>query len=112
VYVSEEVWSWWQPGGSIHRSAWPTVEEIATGGDPLVLAVAAEVLGAIRKAKSEANTSMRTPVARAVVTDTEARLLALEPAVDDVRNAGVVDELILEVGDDFSVVVTFADAES
>ena len=55
---------------------------------------------------------MRAPVARTVVTDTEARLLGLEPAVDDVRNAGVVDELLLEVGDEFSVVVTLADADS
>jgi valyl-tRNA synthetase len=112
AYVSEEVWSWWKSDGSIHRTAWPTVEEIAAGGDALVLAVAADVVGAIRKAKSEANASMRAPVVRAVVTDTEARLLALEPAVEDVRNAGVVEDLILEVGDDFSVVVTLADPDS
>ena len=69
-------------------------------------------MGAIRKAKSEANASMRAPVARAVVTDTEARLLALEPAMEDVRNAGVVDELFLEPGDEFSVEVTLAAPDS
>ena len=110
--MTEEVWSWWQDG-SVHRAAWPTVEEIAAGGDPLVLAVAADVLGAVRKAKSEAKRlDARAGRARRGHRHRGAASRALEPAVEDVRNAGVVDELILEVGDDFSVVVTLADADS
>jgi valyl-tRNA synthetase len=112
VYVTEEVWSWWQDDGSIHRTAWPTVEEVATGGDPLVFAAAAATVGAVRKAKSEAKVSMRAPVARVVVTDRPDALPALDAAADDVRNAGVVDELVLEPGDEFSVVVTLADPDS
>ncbi len=112
VYVTEEVWSWWQDGGSIHRAPWPTVEEIATGGDPLVFAAAAATVGAVRKAKSEAKVSMRAPVARVVVTDTQDRLAAVGAAADDVGNAGVVDELIFEPGDGFSVSVTLAAPDS
>ncbi len=41
---------------------------------------------------------MRTPVVRVVVTDTAERLAALEPAVDDLRQAGVIAELVTEVG--------------
>ena len=51
--------------------------------------VAAAVLGAVRKAKSDGKVSMRADVARVVVTDTADRLAALEAARDDVMNAGV-----------------------
>jgi valyl-tRNA synthetase len=111
VYVTEEVWSWWQEG-SIHRTAWPTVAEIGVDGDPSVFVVAAAALGAIRKAKSDARVSMRAPVATAVVTEVESRLAAFEQAAEDVRNAGVVAELTAAVGDEFGVAVTLADPES
>jgi valyl-tRNA synthetase len=108
AYVAEEVWSWWRDG-SIHRTAWPTVDALPAGGDELVVTVAGDVLGAVRKAKSDAKTSMRAPVARAVVTDTERRLAALDAARDDVANAGVIEELVTEVGTELAVVVTLAD---
>ena len=111
VYVAEEVWSWWQDG-SVHRAAWPTTDAASGDGDPLVFAVAAGVLGAIRKAKSDAKVSMKVRVARAVVTDTASRLAALDAARTDVMNAGAVDELVAEVGESFSVVVTIADTGS
>jgi valyl-tRNA synthetase len=107
VYVGEEVWSWWQ-SGSVHRAAWPTPAEVEVDGDPSVFAAASAALGAVRKAKSEAKVSMRAEVTRAVVTDTPEHLAALELATQDVRNAGVVAELALEPGDEFSVAVTLA----
>jgi valyl-tRNA synthetase len=107
VYVGEEVWSWWQ-SGSVHRAAWPTPAEVEVDGDPSVFAAASAALGAVRKAKSEAKVSMRAEVTRAVVTDTPEHLAALELATQDVRNAGVVAELVLEPGDEFSVAVTLA----
>ncbi len=110
VYVTEEVWSWWQEG-SIHRSGWPTVAEIGVDGDPAVFAGAAAALGGIRKAKSDAKVSMRAPVATAVVTEVADRLGAFELAAEDVRNAGVVAELTARAGDTFAVAVTLADPE-
>jgi valyl-tRNA synthetase len=92
-FATEEVWSWWREG-SVHRQSWPDAAALRAaggeGGDPAVLAVAAEVLGRIRKAKSEAKTSMRTPVDRLVVRDTPARVALLRAGLVDVVNAGVV----------------------
>ncbi|HTN81993.1 MAG TPA: valine--tRNA ligase [Acidimicrobiales bacterium] len=100
-FVTEEVWSWWQPG-SIHRAEWPdaaVVRAAASGGDRAVAEITAEVLGAVRKSKSEAQRSMRAPVDRVVVRDTADRLAALQLALDDLKEAGSVRELVLETTD-------------
>jgi valyl-tRNA synthetase len=101
-FVTEEVWSWWQDG-SVHRSAWPrfeTVHESAKGGDSSVLADTSVVLAAIRKAKSEAKTSMRTEVPAAVVQGPEAAVDRVRLAADDLRATGRVAELMLAPGGD------------
>ena len=113
-FVTEEVWSWCRPEGhepvpgfewpSVHLAAWPTSSELraAAGaqpgadGAPSPLTVAADVLGRIRKAKSDASASMRAEVSRVVVTDTTDRLAALALAADDVAAAGKVSELVTE----------------
>jgi hypothetical protein len=57
------------------------------------LDVAVDVLTEIRRAKSDAQRSMRTEVERVLVRDTAARLAALEEARDDVIAAGRVQAL-------------------
>jgi valyl-tRNA synthetase len=109
-YVTEEVWSWWREG-SIHRSAWPEAEPLRTvagGADALPLRVAADVLTEVRRAKSEAKRSMRTAVDRVVVTDTDERLAALGLVAEDVEQACVITELVLQPGEAFSVEVVLA----
>jgi valyl-tRNA synthetase len=59
-----------------------------------VLLVAAEVLGKIRKAKSDAKRSVRAEVARVKVVDTGPRLAAVQIVREDLRSAGNVAELI------------------
>jgi valyl-tRNA synthetase len=101
-FVTEEVWSWWQQG-SVHRSDWPAaeqVEEMALHGDGMVLADAAVVLAAVRKAKSEAKTSMRTEVPAATVRGPEQALDRVRLAAADLRAAGHVAELRFEVSDE------------
>jgi valyl-tRNA synthetase len=114
-FVTEEVWSWWREG-SIHRSAWPEGDALrhAAGPDtdPAVLTMAAEVIGAVRKVKSEAKRSMRTEVTRAVVTDTAERLARLTRAAADVRAAGRIEDLVTQTGHDFAVDVELADTTS
>jgi valyl-tRNA synthetase len=94
-FVTEEVWSWWQEG-SVHRADWPVadaVAELGHHGDGMVLADASVVLAAVRKAKSEAKTSMRTEVAVSTVTGPERALDRVRLAGEDVRAAGHVAEL-------------------
>jgi valyl-tRNA synthetase len=101
-FVTEEVWSWWQEG-SVHRSAWPDADqlaELAAGGDAGVLADTSVVLGALRKAKSEAKTSMRTEVRTATVTGPAEALDRVRLATEDLRATGRVGELTFSPSDE------------
>ena len=64
--------------------------------DGSLLDAASQVLGAIRKAKTDAKVSMRTPVTRAEVSAPQERLAALALVVDDLRQAGTVEAITLE----------------
>jgi valyl-tRNA synthetase len=101
-FATEEVWSWWQEG-SVHRQAWPDADALrAAGGgqgDPALFDAAGQVLGAVRKAKSTAKVSMRAPVDRVVVRDRAERAALLQRAVVDLRNAGTVEDLVVEHGE-------------
>ncbi len=117
-FVAEEVWSWWQVG-SIHLAGWPDVEELAAavGGaqsdtpalEDDALAVAADVLKEVRKAKSEARRPMRAPVKRVVVHDSVERLSALELGSGDLSRAGSIEALEPVVGEEFAVEVELAE---
>src|SRR4051812_20193683 len=110
-FVTEEVWSWFETG-SIHRAGWPTGDALRLeGGDPLVFEAAGDVLAAVRKAKSEEKRSLRTPVTRTVVHDTDARLAALARAEADLCEAGKIAKLITETADALSVEVELAAPE-
>jgi valyl-tRNA synthetase len=99
AFATEEVWSWWQEG-SVHRAAWPKAGALPVAADPALFSAAADVLGQVRKAKSSAQVSMRTPVERLLVRDTEERLALVRQAQVDLVNAGVVTgEVVLEPGE-------------
>ncbi len=100
-FVTEEVWSWWQEG-SVHRSSWPVADEVAAlsgGADGAVLHDTSVVLGALRKAKSEAKTSMRTEVASAMVTGPAQALDRVALAAEDLRATGRVGDLQFRADD-------------
>ncbi|MCW3029297.1 MAG: valS, partial [Solirubrobacterales bacterium] len=128
-FVTEEVWSWWQQG-SVHRAPWPDagalaaeagVPELGTGAAPegpagavigasedMALAVTADVLREVRKAKSQARRPMRAPVMRVVVRDTPQRLRALELGSGDLLQAGSIEHLEPVEDGEFAVEVELA----
>jgi valyl-tRNA synthetase len=111
AFVTEEVWSWWQPG-SVHRASWPDAGALATSagdGNAAVLEAAADVLSQIRKAKTEAQKSMRADVKRAEISDTAERVAALELAGADLKEAGRIGELVLSEGPELAVRVELVD---
>ncbi|HZM78790.1 MAG TPA: valine--tRNA ligase [Candidatus Limnocylindrales bacterium] len=93
-FVTEEAWSWWQDG-SIHLAPWPS----PGNGDPALLALASEAIGAVRRAKSAAKVSMKAPVARLEVTSDSHSWALLSLAAADLRAAGVIDSLTHRPGD-------------
>src|SRR5690625_1174712 len=100
-FATEEVWSWWRVG-SIHKAPWPTSEVLraaAATSDPAVLPVAGAALAELRRTKSEAKVSMRTPLIRAELAIPSAQLSAIEAIASDLAAAGHVEELQLVAGD-------------
>ncbi|OKL48882.1 valine--tRNA ligase [Boudabousia liubingyangii] len=96
-YSAEEVWSWYREG-SVHLAAWPTVDEFgeAPAGAEL-LEVAAQALMALRKIKSEAKVSPKTPILKAVLSVPEASVADLEVIRTDLEKAAVVTgDLVFE----------------
>ncbi len=102
-FVTEEVWSWWQTG-SVHLAPWPEPADLlaladadAGAGDgagavsldgTAVLDAAAAAIGAVRRAKSQAQLPMKAPVSQLILTAPQEQLDALAAAAPDVSAAG------------------------
>jgi len=111
-FSSEEAWRWWHDE-SVHRAAWPTVDELAAPmpATPGVLAAAAGVLGDVRRVKTSLKRSMRAEVTSLVVRGDAARLAAVDAARRDLCDAGSVLSLALSEGDEATEVVLAATEE-
>jgi valyl-tRNA synthetase len=111
-FVTEEVWSW-SHSGSIHRADWPTTGTIWRAVEDAqveVLDLAAEVLGYIRRAKTTAKLSLKTPASSVIVSGPRRLLDLVDLARTDVIDAGVVERLDLTetTGDVLEVEVVLA----
>ncbi len=115
-FATEEIWSWWRPG-SVHRAAWPTEEEIlAAAGGPdergaQALQVAAQVLGEIRKKKSEEQRPLKTPAERVVIRAPESKLALLPDIEQDLRASGLIQQIETMVSEELQVDVALAAPE-
>jgi valyl-tRNA synthetase len=96
-FVTEEVWSWWQEG-SIHRSAWPTRDEVEAllpeanearaSLDQRTYDWATDVLFEVRKQRSEAKQPLKVPITKVTVR-ADAPTLALMADVEADLKAAV-----------------------
>ncbi len=100
-FVTEEVWSWWQPG-SVHQARWPTVSEITElapehrSDDEAAAALdkAVDLLKEIRRVKSLANRAPKTRIG-VVSIEWDAASIAILQQIDiDVRSAAGADRLV------------------
>ena len=100
-YVTEEVWSWYREG-SVHTAPWPVSSDLAgVEGDPSVLEAASSALIALRRVKSEAKVSPRTPFLAVTVRAPQAQVEALESVKGDLEAASkAVGALTVATSDD------------
>jgi valyl-tRNA synthetase len=114
VFVTDEVWSWWQPG-SIHQAAWPTAGELLSRladnseatrqADERAYQWATDVLFEVRKQRSEAKQPLKVPITKVTVR-AEVDAIALMPIVDaDLKAALRVQAFETAVGEPREIVV-------
>jgi valyl-tRNA synthetase len=97
-FAADEAWSWWHES-TIHAESWPVPANVEAGDVDLDLV--SEVLGRVRRAKTEAKLSQRAPVARLVVRTPSPA--AIEPARGDLVDTLTLAEFELAgaVADEF-----------
>ncbi|QKJ19350.1 valine--tRNA ligase [Microbacterium hominis] len=110
-FATEEAWSWFEDG-SIHVAAWP--EPLGSDGDPEVLTAVSAALIGIRRAKTEAKASQKTPVETLTLRADDATAERLRLAEGDLRAVGRIETLELVGGADELGIdrVVFAEQEA
>jgi valyl-tRNA synthetase len=100
AFATEEAWSWFEEG-SIHAAAWPTPLEIA--GDTHVLTAVSAALVGIRRAKTEAKASQKTPVAHVTIAGPADLIAAIRLAEGDLKAVGRIAEIAYAEADELAV---------
>jgi valyl-tRNA synthetase len=95
-FATEEVWSWTHEG-SVHTAPWPTppVEGAPTG----LFSLVSEALIGIRRAKTDAKASQKTPVTWATISGPA----ILASAAEDLRGVGRIEKLDFTESDTVAV---------
>jgi len=118
-FITEEVWSWYfaQHTGqaSIHRAAWPSTQELTAqaGTHPQTIELACHIMEQVRTSKSQAQKSMKWPVAKLTIILPEDQHILLSSALPDIAAAGCVSSVIqVIVGAEIQVKVLLAQTDS
>jgi valyl-tRNA synthetase len=104
-FVTEEVWSWWQPG-SVHRASWPTAAEVVApigGGDAAAVEVSLmteRALGEVRRIKALLKKPVKARVRRAVFP---LAFEVMKPALRDLQAAGHIQQVEFAGADDVTL---------
>ena len=88
-FISEEVYQtrpWGEVKGSLHGTSWPKTDKVSF--DSALYDMVSVITGEIRKAKTSAGVSQRTPVSRVCVAATETDIATLHKGVTDIENVG------------------------
>lgn len=100
AFATEEAWSWFEDG-SIHTAEWPT--PLGIDGDPAVLTATSAALIGIRRAKTEAKASQKTPVETISIAAPEATLALLQLAEGDLRAVGRITTITYGPADTLTI---------
>ena len=106
-FATEEAWSWWRQG-SVHIQPWPVAT--ALGGDAALIDPALQVLGLVRRSKTEAKVSQRAEVTSLRVSLPDASHAALDAGRADLLEAGSIRSLTVVAGEQLDCDVVLADA--
>lgn len=107
-FATEEAWSWTNEG-SVHTAPWPVSDEpsanIAEGltADTALLDLASRALTSIRRAKTDAKASQKTPVTSAVISGTTDEVGKLQLLAADFKAVGRIADLTLVEGSELTV---------
>lgn len=113
-FLTEEVWNWAYSNDpdmheSVHKSPWPTCDEFAAIPEPAAPQtwdVTIAVVEAVRKAKADANLSMRAPVKAATMTTTADLLEPLRSTTGDIMSMLHIENVTIAEGDPGETPVT------
>jgi len=103
-FATEEAWRW-SHGTSVHLASWPTGDDLSARGEAggELLELASLALTGIRRAKTDAKASQKTPVLRATISAPAASIVLLHSVAPDLRAVGRIAELEFIEGEAFEV---------
>jgi valyl-tRNA synthetase len=105
-FATEETWRW-SHAGSIHAESWPTA--LGLDGRRDLLTLAGGALIGIRRAKTDAKASQKSPVASLSITGAGSVLEGIESVVDDLKAAGRIAHVDLRADESVGDTVTVGD---
>ena len=103
-FATEEAWSW-SNDSSVHVASWPLASELAAGstGNSALLDLSSRALTGIRRAKTDAKASQKSPVTSAVISGTAPEIALLAQAAEDLKAVGRIQELTFVEGSELAV---------